>query len=80
LQGTRTFNETSEHLGTLKGSGTLGEGFKVTNPVFYHKELGDAFASSRVEGKLFIPPLDIVNVCHDMRILPRSYYAALSEI
>ena len=55
LNGVRTFNETVEYLGTLK------DGFKVENPVSYHKELETALANGSIEGKLFIPPLDIVN-------------------
>ena len=57
LQGTRTFNETSEYLGAEK------DGFKVDNPVSYHKDLERALAKggSSIEGKRFIPAQDIVN-------------------
>ena len=57
LQGTRTFNGTSEYLGAEK------DGFKVKNPVSYHKALETALAKggSSIEGKRFIPGLDIVN-------------------
>jgi hypothetical protein len=55
LEGVRTFNETVEYLGTLK------DGFKVENPVSYAKELEQALANGSIEGKLFIPSLDIVN-------------------
>jgi hypothetical protein len=57
LQGTRTFNETSKHLGALS------DGFKVTNPVYYHKDLTKALAGGGddIEGKLFIPSLNILN-------------------
>jgi hypothetical protein len=57
LQGTRTFNETSNYFMTEK------DGFKVKNPVSYHKDLETALAKggSSIEGKRFIPALDIVN-------------------
>jgi hypothetical protein len=57
LQGTRTFNKTSEYLGASS------DGFKAKNPVSYHKDLETALAigGSGIEGKRFIPALDIVN-------------------
>ena len=57
LQGTRTLNDTSNYLETLADS------FKVKNPVYYHKDLEAALATggSSIEGKRFIPALDIVN-------------------
>jgi hypothetical protein len=57
LQGTRTFNDTAGYLGASS------DGFKVENPVSYHKDLETALAKggSSIEGKRFIPALDIVN-------------------
>jgi hypothetical protein len=57
LQGTRTFNDTAEYLGAAS------DGFRANNPVYYHKDLETALdnGGSCIEGKRFIPALDIVN-------------------
>jgi hypothetical protein len=59
LQGTRTFNDTSAYLETL------ADGFKASNPVSYHKDLETAFANGSIEGKLFIPFLELLNGKND---------------
>ena len=57
LKDTSTFDQTSKYLGASR------DGFKVKNPVSYHKDLKTALAKggSSIEGKRFIPFLDIVN-------------------
>jgi hypothetical protein len=57
LRGTGTFDDTAEYLGASS------DGFKARNPVYYHKDLETALAEggSCIEGKRFIPALDIVN-------------------
>src|ERR1035437_2057617 len=80
LQGTRTFNETAEYLGASS------DGFKVKNPVSYHKDLEAALAKGggSIEGKRFIPALDVVNGSDPIKlngekIRPENNLFALKE-
>jgi hypothetical protein len=54
LRDLRTFNETAAHVGTLP------EGLKVENPVSYRKEVEKAMADGSIDGKQFIPLLEMM--------------------
>ena len=71
LKNRRTFGNTVEYLGTL------GDGFKASSQFTYHKELTESLKDGSAEGKLFIPPLEILNGrdTNDKRIFDRSMLA-----
>lgn len=80
LQGTRTFNETSEYLGASS------DGFTVKSPVSYHKDLETALAKGgrSIEGKRFIPASDIVdgsdpNKSNGEKVRPENNMLTLRE-